>query len=247
MSSRFGFALPLILLVSQAPAGKDDEPAIQEGVDALAKAVKAKDDPGAIGVIDQLTQKSKAAGPKDRAKVAKAIGACLDATRTPVEGQGKQETFKLYIAASAALGTMGEEGAKPLLAAIDTKRFKHEIELRCGLVAAAGATKSPAGIKPILDLLKDKDYPVIAAAADALANYREAKEADRKNIVETMVKYLESAKGQADQNPNDTEARKKFDTIGGPLMNSLGKLTGEQIRDPQAWVKWWNDNKKKKW
>ncbi|HET6203402.1 MAG TPA: HEAT repeat domain-containing protein [Planctomycetota bacterium] len=242
-------ALPLFLLLPQGGAAppKDDDPVVAEAIEALKKAVKGKDDAAAIGVIDQLTQKAKGAGPKDRGKIASGVASSFDAVRVPVEGQNKSETFRLYVAAAVSLGTMKDEGVKPLLGAVDNRRFRHEVELRAAMVEAVGATKSPAAVKPLLDLLDDKDYPIIIAAAHALANYHDAKEPDRKRVAEVLVKQLESAHGQAEQNANEGEARRKYDAVGPSFMDALAKVTGEEIRQPQAWVKWWNDNKKKKW
>ncbi|MGH7151962.1 MAG: HEAT repeat domain-containing protein, partial [Planctomycetota bacterium] len=207
----------------------------------------AKDDAAAVGVIDKLTQRAKGAGPKDRGKMASGIGSCFEAVRVPSEGQSKMEVFRLYIAAAASLGTMKEDGVKPLLAAMENRKFRHEIELRSALIAEAGKTKSPAAIKPLLDLLDDKDYPIISASAAALANFHEGKEPDRKRIVEQIVKHLESVQGAADQNAPDGEGRRKYDAIAPSFMEALVRVTGEEIRQTQGWVKWWNDNKKRKW
>ena len=69
----------------------------------------------------------------------------------------------------------------------------------------------------------------------------------RKEIVERLVRTLESAHNAASSsNPPDTEAQKKYSIIGGPLIESLQKLTGQNIRQPNEWNTWWNKNKKAK-
>ena len=240
-------AIALLFPISQGTPAADDDPAVAEEIEALKKAVKSKDDSAAVGAVDKLTQRAKGAGPKDRAKIAAGIGTCFDAVRVPAEGQSKNEVFRLYIAAAASLGTLKEDGVKPLLAAIDNRKFRHEIELRSQLIGEAGKTKSPNVIKPLLDLLDDKDYPIISASAAALANFHDGKEPDRKKIVEQIVKHLESVQGAADQNAPDNEGRRKYDAVAPSFMETLAKVTGEEIRQTQGWVKWWNDNKKRKW
>jgi HEAT repeat protein len=240
-------SLPLALGALPLP---DDDPAVEEAIEALKTALKDKQDDTAVATIDRLTVLARDAGPKDKKKIAKGVGETFGAKRVPREGESKDEVFRAFVAAAASLGQMGDEGVGPLVRALEQRSFRHEPALRAKILAALGATKSEKATKPLLDMLEDKDYDLIAAAADALGNYDKAPLPPRKEIVERLVRHLESAANAA--NPSSpqvdaSEARRKYDRIGGPLLSTLAKLTGQDFRDPLEWVKWWNDNKKRPW
>jgi len=243
-------SLLLSLALGPVPAVfPDDDPAVEEALDALKSSLKEKEDETAVGTIDRLTVFFRDGGSKDQKKIAKGVGDSFGVTRVPREGDNPDEVFRVYYAASASLGQMGDEGVPYLLKGLDQRKFRHEPRLRAAILAALGTTKSDRAVKPLLDMLKDKDYDLIAAAADSLGNYDRSPEGLRKTIVEQLVKHLESSANAANPaSPQiDSEARRKYDRIGGPLLATLGKLAGQDFRDALEWVKWWNDNKKKPW
>lgn len=223
-------------------APKDDNPQVADRVKALEEAFKKKDDDAAVRAIDALTQLSERAGPKDKSKIAKAVSGAFALRR---------ETTSLAKAAAMSLSVLGEEGVKPLVDAANDRSFKKPEpglpELRAEFAKAVGRTKSPKAVDPLLDLLKDKDYVVIAGASEALGNFRKADEAIRKKIVDRLVKLVSSAEAAKFADPKDSEAKLKYDTIGGTIITSLQALTGETLREPAEWMKWWNDHKKGVW
>ena len=88
---------------------------------------------------------------------------------------------------------------------------------------------------------------MVAAAANALSNFGEVDLETRKTVFETVLKYLMSARGQTDGNPNDTVARQRYDVIAAPMITALQKLSKHDERDPAKWQTWWNKNKRDNW
>lgn len=236
--------LPALFLVPMAvqDAPKDDNPQVLDRIKALEESFKKKDDEAAVRAIDALTQLSNGAGPKDRNKIAKAVAGAYSLRR---------DKHDLYKAATFSLSTLGEDGVKPLREAAKDRNFKKPEpglpELRAEFVKALGRTKSVHAVEDLLELLKDKDYVVIGGACEALGNYRKAEEPLRKKIAEQLIKLLSSAEAAKMSNPNDNEAKLKYDTIGGVTITSLQSITGEKFREPSEWMKFWNDKKKEVW
>jgi hypothetical protein len=225
----------------------DERPELKTQLDTLATHLKARGekDPEAIGVIDALVGEFTNSGPKDRAAVVKALGDCFDVKRTKELEEGIPDD-RLYNAAAVALGTMGPESVKPLVALIGDKAHKKNLRLQQNLTLALGKTKSPDGIKTLLGLLKHKDAPMQAAGAEALANYHEMELDTRKAIFDELLKTLMDQNAKK-LNVTDQEAQERWNVISGPIMQTLQKLSGNAETDPDKWQRWWNDNKKKDW
>jgi len=254
-------ALPLLLALAllapssaALPAPRQDEaplvderPELKAKLDTLATHVKARGekDPEAIGVIDELVGEFGACGPKDRAAVVKALSDCFQAKRTKELEEGIPDD-RLYNACAVALGTMGPESVKTLVSLIGDKAHKKNLRLQQNLALALGRTKSPDGMKPLLSLLKHKDAPMQAAGAEALANYHEIELDTRKMIFEELLKALMDQRAKK-ENVTDQEAQERWNVISGPIMQTLQKLSGNAETDPDKWLRWWNDNKKKDW
>jgi len=225
----------------------DERPEVKALFDELATQLKAKGekDPEAIGLIDKLVQEFPNSGPKDRAAIVKQVSDCFDIRRTKELEAGVPDD-RVYIAAAVALGTMGPESVKPLTLLLGDKNTRKNMRLQQQLAAALGKTKSPDGLKSLLMLLKNKDAPMQAAGADALANYFDATLDTRKAIFEELLKTMMDQKAKKD-NVTDLEAQERWNTISGPIIASLQKLSGHAETDPELWQRWWNDNKKKDW
>ena len=99
-------------------------------------------------------------------------------------------------------------------------------------------------VKLLLGLMTNKDAPMQAAGAEALANYSDAPEATRKLIFEELLHTMMDQKTKKDTNTTDQEAQERWNIISGPIVETLQKLTGLNQADPEAWQRWWNDNKK---
>jgi hypothetical protein len=225
----------------------DERPEVKTQLETLATHIKAKGekDPEAIGVIDGLVSEFPQSGPKDRAAIVKALAGCFDAKRTKELEEGIPDD-RLYKAAAVALGTMGPESVKPLIALIGDKTHRKNLTLQQNLTLSLGKTKHTEGIKPLLGLLKHKDAPMQAAGAEALANYHELELEARKGIFEELLKALMDQRAKK-ENVTDQEAQERWNVISGPIMQTLQKLSGNAETDPDKWLRWWNDNKKKDW
>lgn len=245
--------LPAPPAVALPPARQDEAPPVDERpevktqLDTLATHLKAKGekDPEAIGVLDGLVSEFPKSGPKDRAAIVKALAGCFEVKRTKELEEGIPDD-RLYNASAVALGTMAPESVKPLVALLGDKAHKKNLRLQQNLALALGKTKSLDGIKPLLGLLKHKDAPMQAAGAEALANYHEIELDTRKAIFDELLKTL------MDQNAKkldvtNQEAQERWNVISGPIMQTLQKLSGNAETDPDKWLRWWNDNKKKDW
>jgi HEAT repeat protein len=226
----------------------DERPEVKALLDSLATLIKARGekDPEAIGEIDKLVQEFPASGPKDRAAIVGQLADCFDAKR-PKELEEGVPDDRLYIAAATALGTMGPESVKVLAALIGDKAHRKNSRLQQTIALSLGKTKSPEGVKTLMALLKHKDAPMQAAGADALAFYFDAPEATRKEIFELLLNTMMDQKSKKDTAPNDLEAQDRWNVISGPIIATLQKLTGHGETDPDLWLRWWNDNKKKDW
>lgn len=240
-------AVPARLVAQDAQSIADERPEVKALLEELAGYVKAKGekDPEAIGVMDKLLPEFPNSGPKDRAAIVDALVDCFAAKRTKEIEEGIPDD-RLYQAAATVLGEMGPESAKPLSALIGDKAHRKNLRLQQRLALALGKTKSPEGLKTLLGLTKHKDAPMQAAGAEALANFFDADLDTRKAIFEELLRTMMDQKAKKD-NVTDLEAQERWNTIAGPILEALQKLSGHGETDPDQWLRWWNDNKKKDW
>lgn len=226
----------------------DERPEIEQLLTELETFVKAKGekDADAIGVLDKLVQEFPGSGPKDRAAVVKAVGDCFDVKRTKEIEEGVPDN-RLYLAAATTLGTMAPESAKVLIPLIGDKSHRKDSRLQQTVVLSLGKTKSEEGVKPLLALMKHKDAPMQAAGAEALGHYSDAPLDTRKTIFEDLLRTMMDQKTKKDTSVTDQEAQDRWNTISGPIIETLQKISGHGETDPEQWQSWWNDNKKKDW
>jgi len=227
--------------------GVDERPEVKASLEALANHIKAKglEDPKAIEVMDQLVLEFPASGPKDRAAIVKQLADCFDVKRTKEREEGVPDD-RLFVAAAGALGTMAPESVKPLIALLGDKNHRKNLRLQQSLAQSLGRTKDPEALKPLLSLLKHKDAVMQAAGAEALANFSDAALETRKVIFEALLNTMMDQKAKKD-NVTDLEAQERWNIISGPILSTLQKLSAHGETDPDLWLRWWNDNKKKDW
>jgi hypothetical protein len=240
--------IPGPTFVQDEAAKVDERPEVKAKLDELAGHLKAKGekDPEAIGVIDGLLQEFSNSGPKDRLAIVKALADCFDAKR-PKELEEGVPDDRLYKAAATALGEMGPESVKFLIPLIGDKNHRKNQSLQVTLALALGKTKSPEASKTLLGLLKHKDPPMQAAGAEAMAYFADASEATRKELFEELLKTMMDQFTKKETSPADQEAQDRWNTISGPSIETLQKLSGHAETSPEQWLRWWNDNKKKPW
>lgn len=242
-----------VLLCATLVAGplfaQDDaaKPTAESAAEQLQKALKSKQIENAKTAISEL------------------IGVYIDAydakdekaQATVIEALGKALSFRggdgsVISAAALGLGGMGQDAAKPLSSAVKDRRLRKEERLKpayLNCIRALGQTKSLRDIKTLGDLLNDKDFDVIAAAAEAMGYYNgeDMKQSVRKKVAEDLIKALDSAYNAAEADPRNTTLQRKYEIVGPPLQSSLQKVTGASVGAAPEWRKWFNDNKKKRW
>jgi HEAT repeat protein len=237
------------MLRAEDPAPVPDK---RPEVEELLKSFKAhtekkgSEDRDAIAVVDKIIPEFQKSGPKDKAAIVTALGKVFDLRRTD-EKEGVPNNG-LFITAATALGVMGPESTKTIVAAIDNKNLKKQIAVRSTLIRSLGKTKDAKdAVEPLINLLNDKDAPIVAASGEALGEFSGSDLATRKKAFEALLKIVTAAHDLTQSTPNDTIARERYDTINAAIISSLGKLSKYEERDPDKWRDWWNKNKAKNW
>ena len=226
----------------------DKRPEIKEMLDTFKEHVKKRgeEDPEAIGVIDQLVQEYPNSGPKDRKAIVKELEKAFKLKRNKELEPGVPDE-RLYMASAVAMGRMGPESVKPLAKLLGAKNIKKKIRLQRTIAIALGTTRDLGAKDPLLGLLKHHDPVMVAAGAEALSYFVDAPLKDRKEMFSEQLKILMGQLTEKDADPTNVIALERWNTISGPIVNSLQKLSGHDERDPATWQAWWNKNKKKDW
>jgi hypothetical protein len=232
-------------LTAQDPP--DNRPEVSERIAKLEEQVdeKGEQDAEAVASIDELHTLFPESGPKDRAKIVKALKKSFSVKRK--EDPSGQVDDRLWQAAAAALGDMGPESVPVLSDLIGHKSHRENLALQRKLVLSLGRTKDLKSVKTLTDLLNDKDAIVQGAAAEALGNYADAELDVRRDAFEELLKQIMSVKGRMDNDGEDLEARQRYETIRAPILTSLKLLSKRDITEPEDWQRWWNKNKKHDW
>ena len=152
----------------------------------------------------------------------------------------------------ALKGIGSRKVTKQLLFLLKLKPLKKDPAVRIGICRALEGSTDPAGVETVLDLLRDRDDTVIAAAADAAGAYRYAKESVRKDLFKTIMGIYVSTwnlKNSVDPElkVQKRRAEDKWEIVEKPMERALQLLSNTTPNDPPAWRRWWNKNKKKKW
>ena len=113
----------------------------------------------------------------------------------------------------------------PVLAR-ELKRKPPEEDIYEGCLESLGKlhSENPQAIKTLEDLLKYKDYAVVARAARALGMYETAPGRIRKDIFEEILKQSEGVYSSA-QTGSDQNSERKWNIIGDDVMEALHKLS----------------------
>jgi hemoglobin-like flavoprotein len=254
------FAAPAALPIQAgAQAGAkndapDKRPEVASLIDKLDKHVdkRGSEDTDAVAVIAQLATEFPKSGPKDKTAIANALSKCVEAQRAePKKGEFNN---KLAIAAAEAMGQMGPESVQPLIGWIGHKNLRRDIQLQRQLVLSLGKTRDPAAIKPLNSALENKDAPIVAAAAEAMGEFSEAKIEVRKDLFSSCIKALMAGKNAKDAEQSGSGATahtniatERYDVIAAPLLTTLHKLSKHEESTPELWERWWNKNRQVNW
>lgn len=242
------------VLAQDPPTPKDGDPEVAAKLDLLKEVVadkKFERDKEGQTAIDELLMKLQAGvGPKDHQAIVKGLDGVLST--------GKLRSFdniSLYVAAAAALGYCGDEGAKSLKKAYANKRFpdkKPWVPLREQFLKALGRTKDEASVKFLCDeARRNPEAALQAAAGEALGNFEGSDEKIRKEITnELLIKYgeLHELAGQLGSgNIEAGNARDRLAALSDKWNTTLGKMTGQNIHKFPEWQSWYNKHKNAKW
>ncbi len=111
-------------------------------------------------------------------------------------------------------------------------------------------SESPAVLKVLMDLLKNKDDAVISRAAYAISLYEGASGKVRKELFEEVLKNSEGV--YAGSQSNNENMKRRWTIIGDDIVLALNKLSvppreGGDLSNPADARKWYNDHKKASW
>ncbi|MCA8963953.1 MAG: HEAT repeat domain-containing protein [Planctomycetes bacterium] len=235
--------------------GQDPVPPVDPALPAQLKELKdlvndrkMAGDFQAIGLIQQLAKEPEKRNPKDKEKIAKAIG---DVFKTGKVRPADKDI--LYREAGDALSHFGEDGAKELAKAYENKRIKDQIPLQAHLLLALGRTEDPGQVDLLLDTATRSPHDELrAAAGEALGNYTSLDAKPRREMVKQLIREWGSLHSSATTpdptNPNapidsgPQNARRTLRAVEAKWQRSLTKLTGVQNSQFADWQRWLNKN-----
>ena len=137
----------------------------------------------------------------------------------------------------------------PLAELIEHKDLRRDFDLQRRIAHALAVTADVAAIEPLTTLVQSPDAVVVAAAADGLTTFGEAKVDEKREAVQRLVNLYESTWNLMNSvRPEDRVASKvaaeKWEIFGRPVRQALQGLTKQQLSLPKDWRRWWNDHKK---
>jgi HEAT repeat protein len=152
----------------------------------------------------------------------------------------------------ALKGIGSRKVTRSVLALLDHSRLKKDEVVRIGVCRALEGSADPKGVESIIDLLRDKEDRVIAAAAEAAGAYRYAKESIRKELFERVMGIYVgtwNVKNTVDpaQKVEQRRAERKWEVVEKPMERALQLLSNVTQNSPPEWRHWWNKNKNKRW
>lgn len=245
-------AAPSVLLQAKKKAPPKDDPAVPKALkdlDKIRKDKKGARDSEGVELINQLAKRYPDLNKKQQKSIVKGLAGVFKAKRSPSE-------TRLLLASGEALSKFEAAGAKELSRLCDDKRYgkKPWLQFRGRLVSFLGRSAQTGKIqKQLVDYAtRAPDDLIRAMAGGTLRHYARHDQKVRKEIVKKLVKELAGIYSYSKDNvdPRDT-TRKAFEdtyaTIEGPWMKTLTALTGQKIKDPNEWQRWYNKNKGKNW
>lgn len=236
---------------SAVPAAQAPRPEIAKALADLDAAVDkhGKEDAKAIESVRLLAALYEKCGPEDKADVVAQVGRALRYPRPRPDKKSHED--KLATAAAQALGSMGDAGAKELAPALELKHFRVNGPLTEETTAQLGRTRSKIAVEPLLEMAGTRSVYCVRGAARGMAHWAEGDGATRKKLFEALLKPMQSMADEARAGAAGGAAGLAKDVFEGARdasYEALAVLSGaSEPRDIDAWTKWWNGNKQKRW
>ena len=231
--------------------GDDEAPAfdLDAWKDKFEEHLSEKDDALAALSLQQGAKEAAGLDPRIRRKLATAMLRGLNQRREEGEDQ-------LFLAVVRALPHLGEDGDKALRKAFSHVNVEKRVDVLAAAVEGFGSLGSPRNIKTLRGYLFHAEPKVVAGAARGFAHYRGAEERERKEIVDTLVKqysaiYKNSIQtGSRDREPGQRLPRvdeERYKVVKADFDATLAALTGQKLVGSDAFYRWFNENRKRKW
>ena len=208
----------------------------QEVLDGLAKAVKEKSDVDVLYYSKEGVKKISGADAKQKGKFVVLVAKGLKSKNDEVR--------------SNAIATLGASGylkaSKFLLKEAKSKRAKNSITYMCECIAALGKLADPKSLKDLSKFLNNKENRVIAAAINAMSDYRNASFKTRKNIVDILLKHYASVASPMTRPNPKTSDKQKFEALADSFESTLKILTKKtDLKGFDKWDRWYRKEGKK--
>lgn len=212
---------------------------VDDAIASLEKAIKEKGKADMKHFVALLGDKFATANDKQKKDILRLDGVVLN--------NADQELKDAALEAVAK--TADVRGVPLIMKELDKKPTEDNQAYFSACVKALGRLKDPkAGLDRLMKLLKHKTIEAVAAATEALANYKDAAFETKKTIVDDLLKIYGSIASAAND-PRDSTAKGKLTKLQPSADETLRNLTGQQFKSHAEWLKWWNDTGKKaaKW
>jgi len=194
---------------------------------------------------EALAADARAAAEAERRRIEEAVERVLKSPRGAAN---------LQQAIVTRFGRTRLDGERLALRWLKLEPVQEIAETLAAAVSAVGAHRDPKQVDLLLAHLRNRESPVINAAAEALGGYFGEKEAVRKKIVGALVLAYESAgSARKEGTPGQVNPRAVTDldarfAVRDALMLALARLTGGvQHRSAEDWAQWYRANKDRPW
>ncbi len=237
------------------PAAAKPDPEVKAKLSEFKKLIKNRKgvkDAEAIQIVDGVLTSFDKLHPKDKKAFAQALYEPLKnprVKRPPVDA-------RLFKAVIVALGKTGRDGSKYLASAFkDKKRFGHKDwrSLRAEMLKNLGKTKDLKYVKFLTDeARRNIEDTLMAAAGQALGEFADMDLKVRKPIAKDLIKKFANIYENANANLDSGDLQRKtwedrYKAVADPWNTALQKLTKQNLRHPNDWLRFYNKNKAKNW
>lgn len=235
----------------QGGAGEipDDRIEVRRRLDSFEKLAKdVEKDADAVKLLDGMVVMCGESAPRDRARIQKAIIACVRSFDPPKD---KTKPRQLPIAAADVMARMGTEAIKPITELLSDARVGKDMDrvrpLTAGLVKLS--TGNPEALEASLKFLSDANPRLYAGIVPALASFELETQGKRKKLVAAILAAHETFATRVEKDKSIAVDAKAAFADGGNVstMATLNALATQKQPDVAAFKTWFGENKGKDW